>query len=179
MVASYFKNYYSPFPNADKIPSLTYDEAMRLCRCDTGNNGTRVNHSLMKEIEEAFGKALRLRLNVQLDLEELHDRRTDGLPTIVIYDGRYLRDNLKGPAHAGVYIGRTAKGDPILNNPWFGETFIAPIIDFKAAWEIRNKSGVLFDPNMQTLVSDDAASHDITENLGGLQDARGETNQTL
>lgn len=146
MCLEYFKDYYSDAMR-ENLRNLSYEEIKKLCSSDP-MNGTTISSSICERLTSEL-KHIKISVSLGWSLERLHDRFNKDLPTVAIYNGRYYRDNVRGPAHAGVYVGATKTGDPILNNPWYGSTTVFIKEKFIPAWELVKHRAVTFDPTVQ------------------------------
>ena len=148
MVLGFFRDFYSNSVVRDGLPGLKYPEVIDLCGT-SAENGTRLTQDLMARISDRV-KVLNVSLVSGASFEMLRKQELKNLPTILIYDGRYLLYDLPGPSHAGVYIGQAKNGDPILNNPWMGSLVPFARPKFEVAWELKKRRAVVFQPNPQT-----------------------------
>ena len=141
MCLEYFKNEYSNDTVRQSIPNLDIENLMDITHTRK-NTGTPVE-GLCKKLQKAG-----LPFNFQLkssSFDELEERIDAGLPVIVIYNGSYLKDERRGPSHAGVVIGIN-DDDIILNNPWFGATYKTDRFKFERAWELEYNQVLIMDP---------------------------------
>jgi|Deesub1362B_J571_1020462.scaffolds.fasta_scaffold07725_2 uncharacterized protein YvpB len=151
MVIEYIKNYYGN-PVFENMPDMNYDKIVSLCKTNP-DTGTRINEELMREISSEIN-LLKLELKSGLNYGDLKDTIEKEIPCIVIYDGRYIKYQLRGPAHAGVVIGFTPLDEIVLNNPWYGSMVEFSKREFIDAWEIYGNSAVFIKLIPQTKVED-------------------------
>jgi hypothetical protein len=145
MVYRYFADLYSGESVRQRLGPITYAELVELCVGTGKEKGTRINEDLMHRLTNRFISLLAsLRRGVNLD--DAKERADRGIPTILVYEGSYVLHGLRGPAHAGVYIGQAANGDPILNNPWVSSAFAPNRQRFLDGWELRGRKAVYLDP---------------------------------
>lgn len=141
MCLEYFKNEYHNNEVRQNIPSLDIDNLMEITHTRK-NTGTPVG-GLCKKLQKA-GLPFSFQLKSS-SFNELEERIDAGLPVIVIYNGSYLKDERRGPSHAGVVIGIN-DDDIILNNPWFGATYKTDRFKFERAWELEYNQVLIMDP---------------------------------
>jgi hypothetical protein len=144
MVYRYFADHHSNDAVRTALPPLTYSAMVDTCLA--GNeNGTRIGPDLVRRLTERL-VILRATLVTGYSLGEAQARVGRGLPSILIYEGSYVLQGIRGSAHAGVYIGQTTSGDPILNNPWVGALFAPQQQRFLDGWDLRARRAILLDP---------------------------------
>jgi hypothetical protein len=127
-------------------PSL--DQIIGTCHTSM-ENGTKISDDLTQRLSTAFPQ-LEFDLLRGYTLEGAQSSSEKGIPPILIYDGRYLLLEQRGPAHAGVYVGCAPNSDPILNNPWLGQGYATVRARFEAAWDIRGRKAVIVKLKPQT-----------------------------
>lgn len=152
MCLDYFKNYYQSQVINENLENKTYQEVIDLC----GSNrftGTKINQDLINRLSNEL-KLIKFSLDENNTFNDLKKRLDKNLPTILVYDGRYITYDVRGPAHAGVFIGFTKSGDPILNNPWYGSIKIFKKDNFITAWELYKYMTVNLDPEPQKRLGD-------------------------
>lgn len=154
MVVRYFLDHAGFEAARESLAPCSYSEIVEWCGAGR-ENGTRLSQELMSSLT-AHLKGVTLSMRTGFSLAEAQKRAVKGLPTILIYDGSYVLQRVRGSAHAGVFIGSTANGDPILNNPWVGALFAPDRRHFSDGWELRSNRAVLVDPLAQTTLGEKA-----------------------
>lgn len=160
MILAYFRNFFNNEIVRQNTPELDIDKIISVT--NTKKLGTR-EENLIKNLDNEI-KSLKFEKieNATFEIIEKNYRR--GVPTIVIYNGSYLRNQERGGAHAGVVVGIT-QDKIILNNPWFGYQFTINKLDFEQAWELEYKKAILIKPIAQKTLRDDIIVRtDTTEN---------------
>ena len=152
MVIGYFSSFHLSPAVRSGLPRLSYDDVVSLCAASE-ESGTRLSDELMGRIGQRL-KVLVPSMKRDFTLDEVARLWDKALPTILIYDGRYLLTELPGSYHAGVYVGRAKDGDPILQNPWFGPYYPADRIRFQAAWERKSNRAIVFEVDTQTALTE-------------------------
>lgn len=147
MVLRYYMDHYSSDSLRETLQGSTFQELVELC-LPSDEIGTRISQDLLVRLRGRFG-SLKFGMVAPVTLDDAQKRADRGLPSILIYEGSYLMYGLRGPGHAGVYVGSTAGGDPILNNPWVGALYAPPRQKFLDAWELRDFRAVTVDPQPQ------------------------------
>jgi hypothetical protein len=148
MVLQYFRDYFDDRRINSIVPNLSLEEIIGLCGCSR-ENGTRITGDLALKITQKV-KCLQVTLKEHVTVSDLIEKFSHDLPSIVLYDGRYLLYGLQGPLHAGVFVGELPNGDLILNNPWVGATAHFNRRKFEDAWELIYNRAVFFEPVFQS-----------------------------
>ncbi len=132
MCLEYFKNEYNNDIIRQNTPNLDIETLMKITH--TRKNTGTPTEGICKKLEKA-GLPFKFQLKSS-SFPEIEEKLNVGLPAIVIYNGSYLKDERRGPSHAGVVIGMR-DDDLILNNPWFGAIYLVDKFKFERAWELE------------------------------------------
>ena len=141
MCLEYFKNEYKNDIVRQNTPNLDIEDLMKITH--TRKNTGTPTEGLCKRLEKA-GLPFKFQLK-KSSFSEIEEKILVGIPVIVIYNGSYLKEERKGPSHAGVIVGMR-DDDLILNNPWFGATYIADKFEFERAWELEYNQVLIMEP---------------------------------
>jgi hypothetical protein len=131
-------------------PSL--DELVVACNTSL-ENGTKISADLTTRLGAIY-PLFEFELARGCTLVGAQTYLAKGIPLILIYDGEYFLTEVRGPGHAGVFVGSAPNADPILNNPWLGQGYVANRVRFDAAWEIRGKKAVIVKFKSQRTLED-------------------------
>lgn len=143
MCLEYFKNEYNNDIVRQNTPNLDIENIMDITH--TRKNTGTPTEGLCKKLEKS-GLPFSFQLK-NSSFQEIEEKVSQGLPVIVIYNGSYLKEERRGPSHAGVVIG-IRDDDLILNNPWFGAAYLVDRFKFERAWELEDNQVIIIEPNL-------------------------------
>lgn len=133
MVIEYYRDYYDNDVIKKHLPALDICQISRLVNADR-YSGTRYTIDFLKINDEISVLHFHHKFNVKY--QEIKKRLDKHIPSIIVYNYTFMKNQLGGPAHAGVIIGLTDR-EIILNNPWAGSGVEIPKNDIEPAWEIE------------------------------------------
>jgi len=142
MCIEYFINEYNNKKIKSLMPNLNIEEICNITH--TREPGTPLR-DLSKNLESV---GIPLKFNMRSSsIQEIKEKIRKNLPVVVIYNGTYLLNQVRGSGHAGVVIGVTTENNVILNNPWFGATYIPDKLIFEEAWELEYNRALFIEPD--------------------------------